>query len=225
MKRIIILPALILLYSCGNSKKDKPAAGNDQPVETNTTTTTSTTPTTPENMERTSGAKFSIDGKEISVGGSLLVGKDKKKLKPGNDYLVMLTTNGGPNQEGLILNFLMDLKPGTYPVVGMSMTRGPSESGEVYGGIMGGEEKLTNYNVTITECKDLGSNNLGGHKWSITGTFDNLTIPAMGIMLMDKTKNHPAEIKLEKGSFYNLTFDDNWEEMMEKAMDQMKKNK
>lgn len=45
----------------------------------------------------------------------------------------------------------------------------------------------------------------------------------MGIMLIDKTKNHPKEIKIEKGSFSNLTFDDNWEEMMNKAMDQMKK--
>jgi hypothetical protein len=39
----------------------------------------------------------------------------------------------------------------------------------------------------------------------------------------DKTKSHPKELKIEKGSFSNLTFDDNWEEMMQKAMDQMKK--
>ncbi|HEY6062091.1 MAG TPA: hypothetical protein VIV35_00680, partial [Chitinophagaceae bacterium] len=205
--------------ACNNSKKDKAATENDQPV----TTTNSSVQTINNATERNSGTKFSIEGKEISVGGSLLVQKDKKKLKPGNDYLVMLTANDGPANEGLILNFLMDLKPGTYPVVGMSMSRGPSGEGELYGGIMGGEERITDYKVNITECKDLGSNNTGGHKWSISGTFDDMTIPAMGIMLMDKTKNHPKEIKVEKGSFYNLTFDDNWEEMMEKAMELMKK--
>ena len=222
MKKLFVIPVLTILFSCNNSKKDKPATENNQPVTTNTSTTV---PSTNNTMERTSGTKYTVEGKEISVGGSLLVQKDKKKLKPGNDYLVMLTASGGPGNEGLTLNFLLDLKPGTYPVVGMSMHRGPSGQGEIYGGIMGGEEKLTDYKVNITECKDLGSNNMGGHKWSISGTFDDLTIPAMGIMLLDKTKNHPKEIKVEKGSFYNLTFDDNWEELMEKAMEQMKKNK
>lgn len=47
----------------------------------------------------------------------------------------------------------------------------------------------------------------------------------MGIMLMDETKKHPKEIKIDKISFTGLSFDDNWEEMMEKAMDMMKKDK
>ena len=48
----------------------------------------------------------------------------------------------------------------------------------------------------------------------------------MGIMLMDKTKNHPKEIKIEKGSFYNLTFDDNWDDMMNQMKDKFnQKNK
>jgi hypothetical protein len=139
--------------------------------------------------------------------------------------MAMLTASGGnaADHNSLTLNFLLDTKAGSYPVVGMSYQRGPSGNGELYGGIMGGEEKLTDYKVNITECKDLGSNNMGGHKWSISGTFENMTIPAMGIMLMDKTKNHPKEIKIEKGNFFNLTFDDNMEEMMEKAMEMMKK--
>lgn len=220
MKQILVISALTLLFACNNSKNDKPAAGNNPPTNTNTNTTT---PATNNTMERTSGTKFTVDGKDMSVGGSLLVGKDKKKLQPGADFMCMLTASGGSNNESLTLNFLLATKPGTYPVVGMAFHRGPSGEGELYGGLMGGEEKITNYKVNITECRDLGSNNMGGHKWSISGTFDDLTIPAMGIMLMDKTKNHPKEIKLEKGSFYNLTFDDNWEEMMDKAMEQMKK--
>lgn len=120
----------------------------------------------------------------------------------------------------------MALKAGSYPVVGISLTRKvANEKGEVYGGILGGKPKLTNYNVTISECKDLGSNGVGGHKWSISGSFEELVIPAMGIMLLDKEKNHPKEVKIEKGSFSNLTFDDNWEKMFEKGMEQMKNNK
>ena len=93
----------------------------------------------------------------------------------------------------------------------------------MFGGLLGGKPKLTDTKVNITECKDLGSNNMGGHKWSISGEFGELVIPAMSIMLMDKTKNHPKEIKVEKGSFSNLTFDDNWEDMMKKASEMMQK--
>ena len=213
-----------LFIACNSGNKEKqPEPGNAAPGSNASGQVTPAPAPSPAAVS--SGTKFTIDGKEISIGGSLLVTKDKKKLKPGCDYLVMLTSSGGPNHESLVLNFLIDLKAGTYPIVGMSLTRGPSEKGEVYGGIMGGEEKISGKNVTITECRDLGSNNLGGHRWSISGSFDDLTIPAMGVMLMDKTRNHPAEVKLEKGSFFNLTFDDNWEEMMEKAMDQMKNMK
>ena len=42
-------------------------------------------------------------------------------------------------------------------------------------------------------------------------------------MLLDKEKNHPKEIKIDKLSFTGLTFDDNAEEMLEKAMEMLKK--
>jgi hypothetical protein len=216
---LIILIAAAL-FACNNSKKDKSSAENTQPPSTNTTNTTTSTPAT-NSPDR--GAKITIDGKEIDLSGSLLVKNDERKLQPGAGYICMLTATGGPDNESLTLNFLLALKPGIYPVTGMSVQRGPNGNGELYGGIMGGEVKLTSYKVNITECKDLGSNNLGGHKWSITGYFDELVIPAMGAMLMDKTKNHPKEIKIEKGSFSNLTFDDNWTEMMKKAGEMMKK--
>jgi hypothetical protein len=166
-----------------------------------------------------------VDGKEVKCSGSVLVSKDKDKLKPGNDYFVMLTASGGADKESLVLNFLIDTKTGTYPVVGSSFSRGDGEKSQMFGGIMGGKPKITSNTVTITECTDMGSNNMGGHKWKIAGTFESLTIQAMGIMLMDKTKNHPKEIKLEKGSFSNLTFDDNWEQMMEESMKKMKEMK
>ena len=95
----------------------------------------------------------------------------------------------------------------------------------MYGGLLGGKPKLTENKVTLTECKDLGSNNMGGHKWSISGTCEEVVIPANTIMLMNKSKNHPKEVKIQKISFTNLSFDDNWQEMMEKAMNKMKKNK
>jgi len=202
MKKLLILSLALAFFACkSNKKNENPAV--DIPQQTGTTIT--------------------IDGNEMKMGGSLLVNKDKKKLQPGADYFCMLTASGGSNNESLILNFLLDTKPGTYPVVGRSFQRGPSDKGELYGGIMGGEEKIYESKVTLTECIDLGSNNMGGHKWSISGTFENIVIPAMGVMLMDKSKNHPKDITIQKGSFSNLTFDDNAEELLEKALEQMKK--
>ena len=217
MKKLFPIAVLVVLLACKNSKKE-----GDPPVTTNQTTEESENTTTTAPVYKT---KHMLDGKEINAGGSLLVSKDKDKLQAGADYLCMLTASGGANNEGLVLNFLLDLKPGAYPIVGTSFTRGPSGDGEVYGGILGGKPKLTSYKVNITECKDLGSNNYGGHKWSISGSFESFTIPAMGIMLMDKTKNHPKEVKIDGGSFTELTFDDNWEEMMKKAMEKMKEKK
>ena len=165
-----------------------------------------------------SNLTYSVEGTEIKNAASLLVSKDKDKLKADAPFLCMLTSNGAKNNnEYITVNFLLDTKPGTYPVVGASLNRGKDDNSEMYGSILGGKPKITNYNVTLTECKDLGSNNLGGHKWSISGSWEEMTIPAMGIMLMDKSKNHPKEIKLGKGVFTNLTFDDNWDEMLEKA--------
>jgi len=34
-------------------------------------------------------------------------------------------------------------------------------------------------------------------------------------------EKHPKEVKIEKATFSNVTFDDNWEELLKKAMDKM----
>ena len=223
MKLTALLAASILFFSCNNSKTDSTVKSADSLKQT-VTDQTPTNSTTPATTNPTAPAtKIFVDGKESDLGGSLLVQKDKDHLQPGNDYLAMLTAPNHAGHETLVLNFLLALKTGTYPVVGMSYHRGESPNNQMYGGLLGGQAKLTDYKVNITECKDLGPNSMGGHKWSISGDFGELTIPAMGIMLMDKTKNHPKEIKIEKGSFSNLTFDDNWEEMMKKASEMMQK--
>ena len=223
MKKLLTILLTIILFSCNNSNKDpQPAADNNniqKPIDNSSTVTPGTAPA--------GGASvtYSVDGTEINNYASLLVSKDKDNLQAGAPFACMLTSNAAKNNnEYLTVNFLLDTKPGTYPVVGASLNRGKDATSEMYGGLLGGKPKLTNYKVTLTECKDLGSNNLGGHKWSISGYWEEMTIAATKIMLMDKTKNHPAEVKLGKGTFSNMTFDDNWEEMMEKAMDQMKKN-
>ena len=160
---------------------------------------------------------FMVDGKDISGQGSLLVRKDEKKISPGNDYKVIMTLNN-PNGETLVLNWLMALKPGVYPVVGMSYGRGKGDSAQQFGGILGGETRITDYKVNLTDVKDLGSNNMDGHRWSVSGNFENVTIPAMKIMLYDKSRKHPEEIKIENIRFTNLRFDDNFDEMMDKIM-------
>ncbi|NOT52947.1 MAG: hypothetical protein HOP10_16945 [Chitinophagaceae bacterium] len=225
MKKLFFIPVVIFLIACNNSKKDtQPSSENNnsnvqQPADNNTPSTT----TAPANS---TSVTYSVEGTEINNYASILVSKDKDNLQAGAPFICMLNSNSAKNNnEYLTLNFIFDTKPGTYPVVGYSFQRGNSPDNEMYGGLLGGKPKLTDYKVTITECKDLGSNNLGGHKWSISGTCEDISIKAAGIMLMDKSKNHPAEIKINKISFSNLSFDDNWEEMMEKAMDQMKKNK
>lgn len=221
MKQLLSVMMLAALFACNNSKNDKPAADNSQqPPVSNTTTDNTTSPTS---YTPTSNSVITVEGKEIKVNGSILVDKDKKNFQPGAPYRGMITSSSGPNNEGFILRFVFDTKPGVYPVTGQSFNRGKDDAAEEYGGLLGGQEKIYDGKVTLTECKDLGSNNMGGHKWSISGSVENLTIPAMGLMLMDKTKNHPKEVKIDKISFSGLTFDDNWEEMMEKAMDMMKK--
>ncbi len=220
MKKLIILPLTIFLFACNNEKKPAPAVSDKiengepsaPPAENNNTEYTPTTNLT-----------YSVEGTEIKHTASVLVSKDKDKLKADAPYLCILTSNGAKNNnEYITVNFLLDTKPGTYPVVGNSLNRGKDDHTEMYGGILGGKPKITNYTVTLTECKDLGSNNMGGHKWSISGYWDEMTIQAMGMMLMDKSKNHPKEIKLGKGTFTNLTFDDNWDEMLEEGMKKMK---
>lgn len=224
MKKLLIIPVAFLAFACNNSKKEpKPADDNNssnvqQPADSKPTTD-ATAPA------GSSGVSYTIDGTTISNYASILVTKDKDNLQPGTPLLCMLTSNAAKNNnEYLTLNFLLDTKPGTYPVVGTSFQRGKTPNDEMYGGLLGGTPKLTNYKVTITECKDLGANNMGGHKWSISGTCEEVVIDAMKIMLMDKTKNHPEKVTLTKISFSNLSFDDNWEQMLEEGMKKVKGN-
>ena len=215
---LFIFPVVLLISSCNNTGTDGNGSNNNNgapAVKDNARVNEAT------NAAPASGTSIVVEGKEIKLGGSLLVQKDKDKLQPGNDYLVMLTAQGGAGKESMSLNFLLALKTGAYPVVGMSFRRGESLHYEMYGGLLGGKPKLTDYKVNITECRDLGSNNLGGHRWSISGSFEGLEIHANELMLMDKKKNHPASIKIDKGSFANLSFDDNWEEMMQQGMKKM----
>lgn len=216
MKHVIFFSALLLLLSCNNDKKnDAPAAGNT------TDGNTSGTPAS-NDYKPITNITYTTDGVEINNSASILVSKDKDNLKADAPFLCMITSNAAKNNnEYLTLNFLLATKPGTYPVVGVSFQRGKDNNAEMYGGILGGKPKLTEYKVILTECKDLGSNNMGGHKWSISGTWEGIVVKATPVMLMDKTKNHPAEVKLEKGSFTNLSFDDNWEEMMEQGLKKM----
>ena len=213
-----MLPLALAFAACSNQGNDDKSVKKDE----GTPAEQKVVPVAPQsNTVSSSGTLITVEGKDIHLGGSLLVTKDKNKLQPGDDYLVMLTAPEGTGKTSMTLNFLLALKTGSYPVVGMSFRRGEHPNNEMYGGLLGGQPKLTDYKVNITECKDLGVNSMGGHRWSISGNFEGLVIPAMGIMLMDKTKNHPKEIKIDKGSFTNLSFDDNWEEMMQQGMKKM----
>ncbi len=219
MKKTLIGFAAIILFACNNSKKDPAPETNNQATDAPPTTTT----TAPAPDAASTNSVITIEGKELNLNGSILVDKDKKKLQAGAPYRGMITSSSGPNDEGYILRFVFDTKPGVYPVTGISFGRGKDDNAQQFGGLLGGEEKIYDSKVTLTECKDLGDNGAGGHKWSISGTVENVTIPAMGIMLLDKEKNHPKEIKIDKLSFTGLTFDDNAEEMLEKAMEMLKK--
>ena len=219
MKQLLTLCALALLCACNNKKQ----------AETETATVT---PETSNNVSPTDAAPASgagnmtlkLDGKEITLNATALVSKDDKNLQPGLPWFAMVTGTDGPDEESLTLNFVFDLKPGTYPVVGVGLNRGSGDNGQVFGGLLGGEPKLTEWKVNLSEVKNLGSNNLGGNRWSLSGTFEAMTVPAMAIMLIDKEKNHPKEVQIHGGSFTNISFDDNWEELMNKAFDKMKDN-
>ncbi len=215
MKKLMILSSAFFLFACKNDKKA--ASAMSDKIE-NGEPAASPAENTAADYKPTTNLTYFVDGIEINHYASILVSTDKDKLQASAPFACMLTSNAAKNKsEYITVNFLLDTKSGTYPVVGTSLNRGIGDKNEMYGGLLGGKPKLTKYNVTLTECKDLGSNNMGGHKWSISGYWDEMTIPAMSIMLMDKSKNHPKEIKLGKGTFTNLTFDDNWDEMMEKA--------
>lgn len=222
MKQLFTIGLAAILFACNSAKKDNPAADNPQQPSDNTQTPNTNTQS-PASYTPSTNSVITVEGKEIKVNGSILVDKDKKNLQPGAPYRGMITSSSGPDNEGYTLRFVFDTKPGVYPVTGISYGRGKGDNNQQFGGLLGGEEKIYDSKVNLTECKDLGDNHLGGHKWSISGSAENVTIPAMGLMLMDKTKNHPKEIKIDKITFSDLRFDDNMEEMLQKAMDMMKK--
>lgn len=223
MRSLLFLLATVILFACNDSTKE-PGTETTQP-ENNSGVPTSTAPKAAGTKTPETGVSFTVDGVEIRNTASVLVTRDKNKLKAGAPFLCMLTSNAAShNNEYLGINFVFDTKPGSYPVVGASFQRGKSPNDEMYGALMGGKPKLTEFKVTLTECRDLGSNNMGGHKWSISGFWENISIKATPLMLMDKEKKHPVEVLLEKGSFYNLTFDDNWEELLEEGIKKMKES-
>lgn len=209
MNKFLYITVMAFSLACNNAKKEKETSDSN----TETTTDSKTDNNTISNLT------YSVDGKEIKHSASLLVTKDKDKLQADAPFLCMLTSNAASdNNETITVNFLMNTKPGIYPIVGSSFQRGEDPNGELYGGLLGGEPIITAYKVTITSCNNLGDNGMGGHKWSISGTWEPMPIKAMPVMLMDKTRTHPAEVQLGKGTFTNLTFDDNLEEALEKGL-------
>lgn len=215
MKKIQLIAFIAILTSC-NAKKEKQSVTTSDtttaPVAAPTNTTNSTVPAGSGNLA------YTVNDTAKTQTASALISKDKDKLSPGNDLLAVVTGSGS-NDETLTVNFLFALKPGVYPVVGLGYTR----PNQVFGGILGGKAELTKYKVNLTEVTDLGSNNAGGHRWKLSGSMDQeVTIDAMSLMKLDP--KHPAEVKLNKISFSNLTFDDNWEELLNKAMEKMKSN-
>lgn len=218
MKKLLTIATAMTLFACNNKKESGTTETGTNP-DTTAAATTEVQPTTSTDY---SNYFVTVEGKELRLSGSILVDKDPKKLKADAPYRGMITTSSGPDNEGMILRFVFDTKPGTYPLTGMSYGRGKGDNSEQYGGLMGGQEKLYNSTVTLTECKDMGDNGAGGHKWNISGTVENLTIPALGLMLVDDTKKHPKEVKIDKITFKDMSFDDNAEEMIQKALEQLK---
>lgn len=211
MKSLFFIATMVLFIACNNSKKENAGTSTDS-----TTTVQSADRSTESSAVGTSVVSYSVADTVKTFAGSVLVQKDKSNVSPGNDLLAVVTANSNDG-ESFVVNFAFTPKPGVYPVVGLSLAKG----NYVFGGILGGEPKLTDYKVNLTQCEDLGSNNAGGHKWRISGNIDGeVTINAMGIMKMDKT--HPDDVKVNKISFTNLTFDDNWEQLLEEGMKKLK---
>ncbi len=210
MKTLLLPVALmVVVSSCNNSKKDKETAGSE-------TTRTTASSNTENSVSNAGNVTCLVADTARSFDGSVLVQSDKKKLSPGNDLMAIVSASNAAD-ESVTVNFLFALKPGVYPVVGLSV----SKENEVYGGIMGGEPTLTEYKVNLTECTDLGSNNLGGHKWKISGSIEQeLKIDALPIMKM--SPGHPDAVKVSKYQFSNLTFDDNWEQILEQGLKNLK---
>ena len=226
MKRYLVslLCMAGIVTACNNNAKEsaKNADSNSTPAPANTGVST------PEDRTPAAGSasiNYTVGGSAKSMSASVLVQKDKSNLSPGNNYFGMISASEN-NADGIFLNFLFSLKPGSYPVVGTAFTgKNKDGKGEVYGALMGGEPKKTPYTVTLTQCEDMGSNGMGGHKWKISGSVDqeDVIIEAPGLVKLNK--ENPTSITLSKLSFANLTFDDNWTEMMEEGVKKMQNQK
>lgn len=212
MKKLLPVVVMAMLCACNNSQNEKKTVSTDS-------SNLITNPQSPATSTPAAGSAtmtYSIADTVTTSSASVLVQKDKDKLSPGNDNLAVVTSNS--EGSSLVVNFLFATKPGIYPVVGLGLTKG----NQVFGDILGGKAKITPYKVNLTECTDLGSNNLGGHKWKISGSIEeDITIDAMSIMKM--SPGHPDNIKVSNIRFSNLTFDDNWEQIMEEGMKHLKK--
>ncbi len=214
-KFIIAAIAVPLWFSCNNApeKNSTPTAAKDTGSSNNTGAKSNTT-STDAIAESSAKISFTAEGKEMTIRNTILVSKDDKQVSPGNGYMAMMIANShDSNKVSLTLNFAFALQPGTYPIVGYGFQRNVNGKGEVYGGLLGGGTKISPYKVNLTSCEKIRD-----HHWKIAGTIDEITIPANGLMKMDVTRKHPAEVKLIKISFANMEFDDNLEEMMEKVM-------
>lgn len=213
MNKLMTVALVALLCACNNSKKEKQTVSSDTTSgNVNTTTPTTTTPTS----SGQGTVSFLLNDTAKTLNGSVLVQEDKEKLSPGNNLLAMVTASNDAG-ESLTVNFLFTPKPGVYPVVGLGLSR----TNEVYGGILGGKPKMTDYKVNLTECTDLGDNGVGGHKWKISGSVDqDMVIDAMSLMKLNKS--HPDNAKVSKYQFSNMTFDDNWEKLMEEGLKKLK---
>lgn len=217
MKKLLTISLITLVCACNNSKKEKQVTNSD---------TTTTNPASSDNSSNSSTTtmpaagsatvRFSVNDTAYTLEAHAFVQKDKSNLSPGNNNLAIVT---GSNNSGetITVNFLFDTKPGTYPVVGLGLTK----NSEVYGGILGGDPKLTKYKINLTECTDLGDNGIGGHKWKLAGSVDEeMLIDAMSIMKLNPA--HPDNVKVNKYQFSNLNFDDNMEKLMEEGMKKLK---
>ncbi len=187
MKKLLILSLAAFLFACKSEKKTTPADTdkivNGEPPAPPIETTTAYTPTT--------NTDLAVEGKEIKLSSSILVDKDKNKLKADAPYRAMITTSSGPENEGLILRFVFDTKPGAYPLTGFSYGRGKGDAGQQFGGLLGGQEKLYPNTVTLTEVKDLGENGAGGHRWSISGTIENDRVQIY-VVVRSSLRNEPV---------------------------------
>ncbi|MBS1509232.1 MAG: hypothetical protein JST86_00210 [Bacteroidetes bacterium] len=200
MKRLLFVLPVVLLACNGSGSDSNSSASNTPTVQNAPNEIPGATDALP--------TKIVIDGTTISLGGALLQQKDTSHFQPGADHLVYFTAPGTTESVTLLLNFAMAFKPGVYPIVKMNLTRKVGTRKEIYGAGPRDLPKLTNYTIRITECKDLGANDRGGHKWQLSGQFDELIIPADEVALKH-TPNHPAQIKIERGSFSNLKVEDN----------------